>query len=372
MASERDARGTPIDPLRAGVGAEEWRRASHSCHELRVARTIRETRDAISIVLEIPDALRRVYAYRPGQFLSFRVPYEGSVLVRSYSLSSSPDTDAEHRITVKRIEGGRISNWMNDEVRAGAALMVAPPAGLFAPAPEALRDLAFFSGGSGITPCISIIKSALAQGARRVKLVYANRNAQSIIFERELEALRAAHADRFELVHWLDDASGLLTADAVRHHVDGRGDDDFYLCGPAGFMDTVEGTLLDLGVDPHRIHIERFVSPSDGERGGAVRSAAVGSDEVAPESVTIALDGETHEVPYRAGERVLAAARRAGLDPPSSCEEGFCSSCMAKLTSGRVKMAANDCLSPELLEEGWVLTCQSRCVSPTVRIEYPD
>jgi 3-ketosteroid 9alpha-monooxygenase subunit B len=77
-------------------------------------------------------------------------------------------------------------------------------------------------------------------------------------------------------------------------------------------------------------------------------------------------------VPYQAGERVLHAARRAGLDPPFSCEEGYCSCCMAKLRSGRVAMAANDCLTPELLAEGWVLTCQSRCIGPDVRIEYPD
>jgi 3-ketosteroid 9alpha-monooxygenase subunit B len=101
-------------------------------------------------------------------------------------------------------------------------------------------------------------------------------------------------------------------------------------------------------------------------------SAGVEGDEKAPASITIVLDGEAHEVSYQPGERVLAAARRAGLDPPFSCEEGHCSSCMAKLKTGRVVMAANDCLTPELLEEGWVLTCQSRCVSPNIRIEYPD
>jgi ferredoxin len=108
----------------------------------------------------------------------------------------------------------------------------------------------------------------------------------------------------------------------------------------------------------------------DPENAGA--SEAVGRTETAPASITIVLDGETHEVPYEPGEPVLAAARRAGLEPPFSCEEGHCSSCMAKLKTGRVVMAANDCLTPELLEEGWVLTCQSRCVSPDIRIEYPD
>ena len=102
------------------------------------------------------------------------------------------------------------------------------------------------------------------------------------------------------------------------------------------------------------------------------QSAGVEGEEKAPASITIVLDGETHEVSYQAGEPILEAARRAGLDAPFSCEEGYCSSCMAKLKTGRVVMAENDCLTPELLEEGWILTCQSRCVSPDIRIEYPD
>jgi ferredoxin len=101
-------------------------------------------------------------------------------------------------------------------------------------------------------------------------------------------------------------------------------------------------------------------------------SAGVEGDEKAPAAITVVLDGETHEVSYRPGEPILEAARRAGLDPPFSCEEGHCSSCMAKLEAGRVVMHENDCLTPELLEEGWILTCQSRCVSPEIRIAYPD
>lgn len=101
-------------------------------------------------------------------------------------------------------------------------------------------------------------------------------------------------------------------------------------------------------------------------------SADALGDETAPASIAVVLDGEAHEVPYRPGERVLEAVRRAGLDAPFSCEEGYCSSCMARLKTGRVVMAENDCLTPELLEEGWILTCQSRCVSPDIRIEYPD
>jgi 3-ketosteroid 9alpha-monooxygenase subunit B len=360
-----------VDPKRAGVTEAEWAEATASCHELRVARIAQETRDARSIVLEIPDDLKGRFAYRAGQFLSFKIPYRGRVLVRSYSLCSSPDCEAEHKIAVKRVADGRISNWIHDELREGDTLMVTPPAGFFV-LDDDVRKLVLFSAGSGITPVISIIKSALATSDRKVKLVYANRDGDSIIFADEIAQLAARHGDRFEVVHSLDDVDGLIDRDAVKRYVGGDTDGDFYLCGPGPFMATVEAALEEMGVHMDRIHVEHFASPHDPGEEAWEPSPPAGADEVAPDSITIVLDGATHEVPYEAGERVLQAARRAGLEPPFSCEEGYCSCCMAKLAGGRVVMAANDCLTPELLEEGWVLTCQSRCVSPRIRVEYPD
>jgi len=358
------------DPASAGVSEEEWREATHHCHPLRVARVIRETHDSASIVLEVPDAFASMYTYRAGQFLSFKVPFGGRVLTRSYSLSSSPDTDALLKVTVKRVDGGRISNWMNEHVREGSELMVVPPAGHFVLTDGASRDVTLFSAGSGITPCIAIIKSTLATTGRRLRLVYANRDARSIIFERELEALRSDHPSRLEVVHRLDDADGFLGAKDVAALAEGRLDSDFYLCGPAAFMEVVEQALDDMSVERARLHVEHFISPPDHDE--ASEPAPDTSGETAPTSITIVLDGKTHVVSYEPGERVLAAAQRAGLDPPFSCEEGYCSCCMAKLASGQVSMAANDCLTRDLLDEGWVLTCQSRCVSAGVVIEYPD
>jgi 3-ketosteroid 9alpha-monooxygenase subunit B len=359
-----------LDPAGAGVGEEEWREATHHCHPLRVARVIPETHDSVSIVLEVPDAYASMYTYRAGQFLSFKVPHAGRVLTRSYSLSSSPDTDSLLKVTVKRVDGGRVSNWMNEQVREGSQLMVVPPAGHFVLADGDTRDVTLFAGGSGITPCISIVKSGLAATGRRLRLIYANRDARSIIFERELEALRDDHPTRLEVIHRLDDADGFLGADDVAALLEGRLDSDFYLCGPAPFMEVVERSLHDLGMDRARIHVEHFISPPDHDE--VSEPAPATGDETTPASITVVLDGKTHDVPYEPGERVLAAAQRAGLDPPFSCEEGYCSCCMAKLASGQVSMAANDCLTQDLLDEGWVLTCQSRCVSEKIKIEYPD
>jgi 3-ketosteroid 9alpha-monooxygenase subunit B len=360
-----------IDFRAAGVSERDWQEATASCVPLRVVRVIDETHDARSLVLEIPPELAGRFRYRAGQFLSFKLPFEGAVLTRSYSLASSPETDSEHKVTVKRVDEGRVSNWINDHVRAGDTLMVVPPAGLFV-LNDKRRPITFFAGGSGITPCISLIKTALSTTRRRLRLVYANRDEPSIIFRDELDELARANPGRLEIVHSLDARDGFLDVRRVEHHAVDALEGDFYLCGPGVFMDLVERALAALHVPAEQVHIERFVSPPDPGARAAETAAAGAAGEAAPAFITIVLDGVSHEVPYEQGERVLAAARRAGLDPPFSCEEGYCSCCMAKLAKGRVRMAANDCLTPDLLEEGWVLTCQSVCVSRDIEIEYPD
>ena len=355
---------------KAGVSEADWRTATASCVELRVAKVIDETHDSRSLVFEIPTQLIERFRYRAGQFLSFKIPYEGHVLTRSYSLASSPDTDREHKVTIKRVDDGRISNWMNDRVEAGVRLMVVPPAGSFV-LNDADRRIILFGGGSGITPVISIIKSALATSHRSMKLIYANRDERSIIFKTELDELARTHPDRFQIVHCLDDIDGFLDCDAVKRLVGSDVGSDFYLCGPGPFMAVAEEALRELHVDHDLIHVERFVSPPD--PGLHVEELAPDvTDDTVPDTITVVLDGETREIPYQKGEKILLAVRAAGLDAPYSCEEGYCSCCMAKLTAGEVKMDTNDCLSKGLLDEGWVLTCQSRCVSGKVRIEYPD
>jgi len=362
-----------IDPDAADVSRAEWAEATASCHMLRVARVIDETHDARSIVFEIPEALRDEFAYESGQFVSFKIPWEGKILVRSYSISSSPHTDGEFKITAKRVDDGRISNWLNDRVKPGDELAVVPPAGLFVLGPET-RGIVLFAGGSGITPVVSILKTALATTERSVDLVYANRDARSVIFRAEIDALAAAHPDRFGTTYYFDDTDGFISADRVRRHVADDLERDFYMCGPAPFMDVIEDTLHGLGVSGRgKIHIERFVSPHDPDVAAEpVEVATEAAVEGTPDAITIVLDGTEHQVPYQEGDSVLAAARRAGLDPPFSCEEGYCSCCMAKLAEGDVVMKQNDCLTPDLLKEGWVLTCQARCHSRVVRIEYPD
>jgi 3-ketosteroid 9alpha-monooxygenase subunit B len=345
----------------------------HRYHRLRVARVIDETSDARSIVFEIPAELSEAFRYEAGQFLTVRIPYEGKVLVRCYSLASSPDCDPEHKVTVKRIADGRVSNWINDQVRAGAILEVLPPGGLFT-LRAGQNPLLFFAGGSGITPVISLIKSALVSSTRRIRLVYANRDRASVIFARELENLAALHTGRLEIFHRLDVNDGFLSTGDVSAYSSGFIDADCYLCGPAPFMETAERGLLAAPIPRERIHIEKFVSPPDPEDVAtehAGEAAALAGDSIPP-FLTVGLDGRDHRVPYERGQTVLVACQQAGLTPPFSCTEGFCGCCMAKLTAGEVRMINNDFLSDREVADGWVLTCQSVPVASACSVKYPD
>jgi 3-ketosteroid 9alpha-monooxygenase subunit B len=341
-------------------------------HPLRVAEVVDETADARSLVLDVPEALRPLFAYRPGQFLTFRVPVDGKRLVRCYSLASAPDVEGGHKVTVKRVAGGRVSNWMNESVRAGDVLEVMRPAGRFL-LTEGKGEVVLFGAGSGITPVISILKSALAAG-RPARLLYANRDRESIIFRDEIAVLEARYGDRLRVVHRLDVEHGFCDAGAVRAFASDAAGADHYVCGPAPFMDLVERELVALGVPRERLFIERFEYAGD----GAPRDLAAG-DATAPAAAgdgtaiaTIRLDGAEQDVPVKPGETIVQAARRAGLEPPTSCEEGYCACCMARLREGTGEMKANDVLTPSQLAESWVLTCQLCPTSKRLRVEYPD
>lgn len=344
----------------------------HAYHDLRVARVVEETSDARSIVFEIPQKLSASYRYKAGQFLTLKIPYDGKDLVRCYSLASSPDTESEHKVTVKRVDDGRISNWLNDQVKAGDVLKVLPPGGLFTLDPGD-HPVFLFGGGSGITPVISIIKTALATTSRKLKLVYANRNRDSIIFASELEELREANPGRLEIVHTLDDTDGFLDAARATTMIDGWLDAEFYMCGPSAFMTVVREALAGAGVAEARVHSEEFVSPPDPDVAAeayAEQAASVGGD--LPDSIEVHLDGKSTEVAYERGQTVLVAAQAAGLEPPFSCTDGFCGCCMAKLEEGQVEMLNNDFLSAKEIGDGWVLTCQSVPTTRQCKIRYPD
>ncbi|MCY7395290.1 MAG: 3-ketosteroid-9-alpha-hydroxylase [Nocardioides sp.] len=228
--------------------------------KLTVVDVVEQTADAHSISFVGPEAAAAELAYTPGQFLTFAVPSEQTgVAARCYSLSSSPYDGGPLTVTVKRTASGYASNWMCDHLRVGDQIRVLAPSGIFTPR-SLDADLLLIAGGSGITPIMSITRAALAAGAGRVVVLYANRDEESVIFARELGDLAAAHPDRLLVVHWLESVHGLPTQDQLQAFAAQFTTYDAFVCGPAPFMKAAVAALKDLGLPRERRHQEKFVS----------------------------------------------------------------------------------------------------------------
>jgi ferredoxin-NADP reductase len=332
--------------------------ARHRYHPLRVRRVIREAPETRSLVLEVPAGLAGAFAYEAGQFITLRAVLGGETHLRSYSMSSSPAVDSELRVTVKRVPGGPVSNWLNDAVGEGDVLEVSPPGGSFVLG-RGEHDIVAFAAGSGITPIFSILKTALAATGRRACLLYANRDRAAAIFGAELDALAARYPGRLTVEHHEDLARGFISRDEVTRVAGNVGDAAYYICGPAGFMDTVEAGLRDLRADQSRVHIERFTPAGEPAAGPADGG-----------TVIIRLGGKTVRAAHRRESTLLQTARFAGLRAPSSCEAGTCATCMARVVRGHAVMRNNEALTDDEVAEGWVLTCQAVPVTPVVEVAY--
>ncbi|MER6255942.1 ferredoxin--NADP reductase [Streptomyces sp. NPDC001584] len=332
---------------------------------VRVRERVQETPEAVSLVLdaELP--------YAPGQFLTVRIPGGAA---RCYSLASSPHTGEPMRITAKRVPGGLGSGWLCEEVAAGDELEVLPPAGTFTPGPGGLdRDLLLLAGGSGITPVLSLAKSALAAGRGRVALVYANRDAESVIFRDELWGLAEAYRGRLAVVHWLESLQGLPTAALLGPLTAPYAGREAYLCGPGPFMDAAETALRRAGAAQRAIHRERYFSlGTDVFAAGRATAPATEPPAGAQARATaeVELDGTVHTVPWPGGTPLLDALLAAGIPAPYSCREGACSACCCRVVEGEVELSRNEVLDETDLAEGYILACQALPLGPTVRITY--
>lgn len=333
-------------------------------HALRVTEVVERTPDAISIVFDIPADLADSFAYAAGQFVTLRLDIDGERLFRSYSMSSSPAVDEDLEVTVKRVPGGVVSNWLHDSVRPGDTFDVSSPTGVFVLHDDD-GDLVAFAAGSGITPVFSLITTALHTTSRNVRLLFANRERSAAIFGDDLDGLAESFPGRLTVVHHEDVHAGFLTSADIARFLGESGAGVNYLCGPGPFMDLVEASLREHGVADERIHLERFtpvsVTPDDDVDIDA--GSATGE-------VVVTIGRETTTIVQRGDATILQSARWAGLRAPASCEAGHCATCMARVVEGRVLMATNEILTPDEVSDGWVLTCQAVPTSPVVRVLY--
>lgn len=350
-------------------------------HALRVVDIVAETADANSIRFKVPAELRDRFAFKAGQHLTLRATIDGEEVRRNYSLCTAP-ADADWMVTVKRIGGGLFSNWIGDRLKAGDTIDVMPPHGSFTTQlePGQARHVVGIAGGSGITPVMSLIRTLLREEPQsRFTLLYGNRDSSSVIFLEALAGLKDRYLDRFEIYHFLDQEeqdidlfNGMLNrercVEAIAHLVpDAAEVSDWFICGPGPMMDAAEGALLDRNIERERIHIERFTAdrPSD----SVTREIAQLQTEAEGVTLSVTLDGRTRRVPFTAGN-ILDSARASGLPAPFACKAGVCATCRARVTHGKVEMAARYGLTDEEVAAGYVLTCQSVPVGDGVAVDY--
>ena len=351
-------------------------------HPLRVAEVRRETPDAVSILFDVPPALADTFAFAPGQYLTLRTELGGEDVRRNYSVCASP-LDGELRVAVKMLAGGRFSTHANEALKAGDTIEVLAAAGHFTWRFEAgaRRRYAAFAAGSGITPVLSLIRTALTtEPESRFTLFYGNRRASGILFLDALSDLKDRFMGRFEMFHFLtmeevdiDLFNGRIDrakADAILATlIDPAQVDAFFVCGPEAMMQGVEEALIAAEVPAERILLERFASAGASfaldETARATAAAAAGR------TMTVELDGRRLTVPFDADAgNILDSVRLTGAPAPFACKSGVCATCRAKLTSGSVDMRLQYGLTAEEVAQGYILTCQSTPTSDDVALSY--
>jgi ring-1,2-phenylacetyl-CoA epoxidase subunit PaaE len=355
---------------------------SKDFHPLRIAEVRRETADSVSLTFDLPAELAEAFAFQAGQHLTVRAEIGGEEVRRNYSVCAAPG-DGELRIAIKQIADGVFSGWANRALAAGATLEAMPPHGAFTWSfdPAASRRYVAFAGGSGITPVLSLLRTALRdEPGSRFTLFYGNRSTAQVMFLEELAGLKNRFMDRLEVYHFLEDEeedtelfNGRLDAakvdDVLAALVRTEDPDAFFVCGPGPMMDAVEAALLARGVGREKILLERFITgPLSEAQAAAARRMA---EDARGRRLTVVLDGRRSKIDFDAEKgSILESARAAGLPAPFACKGGVCATCRARVVSGKVEMKANYALTDAELAAGFILTCQAVPLEDGVVVDY--
>lgn len=342
---------------------------------LRILEIRPETPDTYSLRLEKPSS---GFEYLPGQYLTLRVEIDGKKYPRAYSLSSSPHLDPYLQVTIKRLSGGLVSNFIWQNLQVGDTLETFPPLGNFTVQPQANRAVQylFIAAGSGISPIMGMIRSLLfAEPKSRLTLIYGSRTEKDIIFGEALAQLQAQYPERLSVLHTLSKPSPEWTGRKGRISVELITEQlqllrrnllpiEAYICGPSDMMGMALDTLKAAKLPKEKIHTEYFSAP--------LPETVLAEPPTLPQEAqaTVRLDGKIYQVRIKPGQTILHAAQEAGLEVPYACEEGICCTCRAKLYQGQVHMAVREALSDWEIEKGYILTCQAVPLTPEVDVEY--
>lgn len=344
-----------------------------------IHQVIRETKDAVTVVFDIAES---GFRYLPGQFVNISLLLNGEKLTRSYSLSSSPDLDPYPAITVKRVTDGLMSNYLVDYAEKMSELEIDGPYGSFIPSDSSYQceHIVLLSGGSGITPLLSIAKSLLNKSAVvQLTLIYANRNWPDVIFANAIEVLALKYKDRLSVFHALsgqeegkpeftgtlieDRLSKLLVKKILKQVTAGKSSEtQYFICGPSGLMNIYQDVLKSLQIAETEIFTERFTEDDD-------PAEQLSLPQITHE-VLVHFYEQTHLIEIPPATSLLSAALKEGISFGHSCKSGTCGSCVALLTSGKVSMLKNYALTESEVAQGMILLCQSYPLSEDITIEF--
>lgn len=351
-------------------------------HPLTIKEIKKETADCVSVSFEIPEALKKDFAFKQGQSLSMRTIINKEEVRRTYSVCSSP-LDNEWKIAIKKVEGGLFSSFANDELKKGDILEVMQPVGKFYVElnPANRKNYLGFAAGSGITPLLSIIKTTLqTEPGSSFTLVYGNKSRGSIIFFEELEGFKNKYLQRFNFINILSrertDAAinfGRINTEKLKELeklVDYSSFDDAFICGPEEMIFLIKDYLEISGLDKKKIHFELFTTPGQKR---ATDNRQLTTDNSGPTSkITVKIDGRSFDfdLSLTSETTILDAALKQGADLPFACKGGVCCTCKARLLEGEVSMDVHWGLEDEEVEQGFILACQSHPKTKKVVVDF--
>ena len=358
-------------------------------HDLTIQKIIRETPDAVTIQLAVPEHLKAQFSYQPGQYLTLSFTFGNKEERRAYSMSSSP-LEENIAVTVKKLEGGIVSSYIHDQLQEGAVVSVMPPEGKFIPKinEDHRKSYYFFGAGSGITPLISIIKTLLEKEPQSsIFLLYGSRDEQQIIFRDTLTRLQDKYNGQLTISYILSQperqkpeglkgwfSKGITNWDGRIGRIDGKlvnlfleenqsiySDSEYFVCGPSGMIDAVQAQLKTMDVDSKKIHVEHFFIEQEGD--------GIGFNDA---SVEIILNGKKYLIEVPEDKTILDVMINDDLNPPYSCTSGACSTCMAKVLEGEVSMEVSHALDEDEIKDGYILTCQAHPQTPKSVITFDE